>query len=295
MIAVGLIAAASVAAAVLFYLWLTPKGDRSNDADFDRAAAESSGSEKWLIGLSRSLSGLEFTNPPEESPAYRSLRAKLIASGNMFGGSVNVFLSVQMASIVIGILIALFAFLSGLNGVVLGAAALFAFAVAYWPWQKVSSAAKKNAEKVDSNLPDFCELLLMPLTSGYGILPALSFTADRVPGPVAREVNVMLQAIQSRAVGEEEAFEEAGLRLGTPAARALFNAIAQSQRDGTPAAEIISGQAKQLRKVSYERVRAKIKVLPNKVVLIMGMHLLPTLFILLLVPIFFQISTGMSR
>ena len=131
----------------------------------------------------------------------------------------------------------------------------------------------------------------MPLSSGYGILPALDFTATRLQGPVADEVTAMIEVIQGRVRTEAQAFADAAERLGTPAAQSFFTALSQAYLDGVRVVDNIRGQAAQLRKSDYERMRERLKTLPNKLAIIIGLHLIPTLFIVVLFPTFATLSS----
>lgn len=255
------------------------------------AGSEGSAFNRAILSLARPVSGLSVAHLNEESPTYKSLRTKLAASGGtMFAGSVVVFVSVQ---IVCGFLAALtFAGLlaAGASGATLLVGAVGGAALCAYPYNRVSEAAKKRMEQVNKGLPEFAELLLMPLSSGYGILPALNFTATRLEGPVADEVATMIDLIQSRVRSEAQAFSDTAERLGTPAAQSFFTALSQAYLDGVRVVENIRGQAEQLRKSDYERMREKLKTLPNKLAIIMGLHLIPTLFIVVLFPTFATLS-----
>lgn len=298
MLMIGIAIALGILLGVLALVSLTGDRDLVDQAepDFLRAAdAEGdSAAGKWLIKVSRPLAGLPYTNLDVESPGYKSLRYKIAATGGLFAGSVTVYLSVQIAAGIISTMLLAIALFSGLSGLALGGAIAFSLAFALWPYQRMVSAGKKRQEEVNRSLPEFAELLLMPLSSGYGILPSLAFTADRVKGPVSREVQLLLEIIATRSQSEAQAFEEAGARLGTPEAIAFFNTLAQAYLEGTAAVEVLRGQAVQLRKIAYEQTRAKIKLLPTKLILVIGIHLMPTLFVVTLVPIGFQLMQGLG-
>lgn len=245
---------------------------------------ENSPVARMLLSVSRPVTHLPQVHLRRESSLYKSLRIKLAAAGALYGGSVEVFVSVQVMAALLAAGAMLSAVLLQLGGMQLGAVALIAFAVAGTPYSRVNAEAKKRAEEVAAGLPEFAELLLMPISSGYGIRPALGFTAKRLTGPVAAEVRLMLQILDSHAASEQEAFIGAGERLGSSAAVTFFNTLYQSVTEGVRISDNIRAQAEQLRKQSFERTRAKIKGLPNRLVIIMGMHLMPFLFVVVLMP-----------
>lgn len=295
-----LIVAVGVAFAVaLFAIVSLRRGaDAAARAEAEEAFAAAMAGENSVVGRlmlrgGRMLSGSPHTMLDPESAAYRNLRTRLNAAGNPYAGSPMVYLSTQIAAGLLAVMILIVLFFSSSGGMGMAAGAMVAFGIAYWPWQRITVEAKKRADLIDKDLPDFAELLLMPLSGGYGILPALGFTADRSSGPVADEVETLLRVVTTGQGNEAEAFLEAGDRLGTPAARAFFASLGQAYLEGTAVVESLRGQADQLRKLSYERTREKIKVLPNKLVLIMGVHLMPGLFLVVLLPVLTQWSDGL--
>lgn len=237
-----------------------------------------------LLNVARPISRASLIRREAASTQWRGLQRKLNASGT-FGTDVEVYLSVQVACVVIGALaIAGSVATAAGSTLTLVAGLLFGIAIAAYPWNIVSKAATKRSTAVLDNLPDFAELLQMPLSAGMGIPPALRFTAERLPGPVADEVMRMLDIIRVNPSEEAEAFIEVGERLGVPEARAFFTALLQSQMEGASVAGNLSRQAEILRAAAYQRRRSMLKKLPIKLVLIIGMHFLPLLFILGLLP-----------
>jgi pilus assembly protein TadC len=131
----------------------------------------------------------------------------------------------------------------------------------------------------------------MPVTSGYSIIPALDFTATRLTGVVSDEVKTMLALLSSRSASESQAFRGTGERLGEPAAITFFQTLYDAYVDGVKIADTLRSQAEQLRKQEYERKREQLKKLPNTMALIIGLHLMPFLFALTLVPTFYALSS----
>lgn len=254
---------------------------------FDAAsAAEDAGIGRVLLGLARPVSSLPIAHLNPESASYKQLRTKLAAAGGMYSGEVVVFVSIQIFAAFISALVFLGLLAAGASGAMLLGGALGGLALVAYPYSRVHEAAKKRSLAVNTGLPEFAELLLMPLSSGYGILPALSFTADRVDGPVSDEVKAMIDVIQARVRTEQEAFADCAERLGTPAAQSFFTALAQAYLEGVRVVDNLRGQAEQLRKADYERMREQTKRLPVKLAIVIGLHLVPTLLLVCLFPLF---------
>ena len=55
--------------------------------------------------------------------------------------------------------------------------------------------------------------------------------------------------------------------------------------DGTKALDAINAQAESMRKISYQNRRAFAKKLPTKLIIIFGIHFMPALFVVALMPL----------
>ena len=235
-----------------------------------------------LLQVSRPVARTTVVKKEAASPQWRALQRKLNASG-AFSSDVEIYLSVQVASIIVALITLGFASTQPSRAALIGGLS-FAIGIAAYPWNVVSKSAAKRSASVLDNLPDFAELLQMPLAAGMGIPPALRFTSERLSGPVAVEVSRMLDVIRVNPSGEAAAFIEAGERLGVPEARAFFAALLQSHLEGAKVSANLARQAETLRSAAYQRRRSEVKKLPVKLVMIIGLHFLPLLFILGLLP-----------
>ncbi|MGZ4639144.1 MAG: type II secretion system F family protein [Actinomycetes bacterium] len=286
MIVLALVAALGLTAFTL--LQRGGSDERAAELDDRFATAtqrETSTVVRSLLRLARPLANSAAANPPEESPSYKAIRLKLAAAGGAYGGFVEVFLATQIAATIVGATaLAAVALARPADHMLALAGIVGGLGVIAWPYSTVWEAAKKRTAAVDNSLPEFVELLLMPLTSGMSIVQSLSFTADRIDSPVAIEVRHLVDMIRTRAIPEEQAFTEAGENLGTPAARSFFGVLTQAHLEGTRAASTLAGQAVQLRKVTHERLREKVAKMENTIAIMTGIHLLPSLMVLVLFP-----------
>lgn len=245
---------------------------------------------RMLMSVTKPVSNIVEINP--QTNVYRNLHVKLAAAGGgLYGGSVEIFLSVQVGAILLATTGLALIPLTGLSGLPLIAALLGCLVIAVYPYNQVHDAGKKRLAQIRDELPEFAELLLMPVSSGYGILPALSFTAQRMPGLVSSEVRTMLSLLSSRSASEAVVFESTGARMGDPAAVTFFNTLYQSYTDGTGVTEALRAQAEQLRHQEHQRKRAMLKQLPNKMVFIIALHLLPFIFVVTVLPTLFAMGS----
>jgi Flp pilus assembly protein TadB len=247
--------------------------------------------DKVLARVSRTLAGTALVRPNNAGTATRILE-NLLRSGRTFGGSLEVFLSVVVATLIGASSLLLIALGLDLRGLLLFLIVGFALLLAAYPWNKAFTASKQRTAEINAALPDFIELLVMvlPTTSP---LPALAFTAERARGPVAVEILALVQTISSRGVATDlEAFELASNRLGTPEARTFVTTLRNAYIEGTPVSESLNQQSEALRRALFQRQRAKAKRMPTTLVIVFAIHFMPLLIILALLPIIVGLGQG---
>lgn len=245
---------------------------------------EASAVGRILVRVSRPMMSSRLVADTAASPAYRAISQRLSSSQGAFAGSVEVFLAVQAFCVFLSMVIVATSIILRPDTWIFIALLVFAAALTAYPFNVLKSKSSKLAEAVSTGLPEFAELLQMPLSTGMGVLPALTFTSERLSGPVAAEVRRMLQVINSRSLPEADAFRLAAARLGTPEAQAFFNSCMQAHLEGTGLMGTLGRQAEALRFSAYQAARAKAKRLPVSLVLIMALHFIPTLLVIVLIP-----------
>lgn len=250
-------------------------------------AGEPDAVARFLITAARPLGRLGVVND-RESSIYQAVERKLLAAGGAFGGQPEVFLSVQAFTLLVGFASVLLIFtgtwtavlgLHGLLGTVVPL--LFSATVASLPWALVDRRATKRVTEINRELPEFAELMQMPLSAGLSVLAAMEFTARNTTGLVSTEAANVLLLTRTRTMSDAEAFELAGKRLGTPGAIAFFGALRQAHVEGARVVEILGRQARSLRAAQYQRQREQLKKIPVKLIVIFGIHLLPAVLILI--------------
>lgn len=249
-------------------------------------ATEKSELGRTFIRMGRPLVDREVVAALARSKELSWLQRKLLAAGAPYGGSVEVFIATQVVTIMVGFGLVLFGYLAGdalpiLPNWVLP---LGGVAIMFWPYARVHDAANKRADRILRDLPDFVDLLLIPIVAGSGIVRSLRDTAARFTGPVANEVNNAVAMIE---VGRdiEEALWYAGHRLAVQEARIFFATLAQAQSQGSSVREVLEQQRDILRVEAFQRQRAMVKKIPARVVVVMIMHFMPILFALALIPL----------
>lgn len=246
--------------------------------------------ERLLGPMARSLgrSGA-VARMAENGKGSDSLR-RLLELGGAFGGSAQIYWSMQLAACVVGAFALSFSFLEGLGGgarlLLVGSAVL----VAAWPYNKVRSEARRKTEIVLEQLPEFAELLLMTISS-VSVPQALAFTAERVSGPVASDLRELVRMLNGAGRGrEEQVFAVTAARLGTTEGREFVSALQSAYLEGTTAAANIRSQVENLRMLKHQNQRARAKRLPVTLVVTFALHFMPLLFVLSFLPVIGALS-----
>lgn len=219
-----------------------------------------------------------------KSPLLNQLREKVVASG-AYGGSFEAYLSMQVASMIVGSAVLVLAATNAVHGILKLTAVLLGIGIAANPYNSATKGAAKKAERSAADLPEFVEMLQIPLSSGMSVEQAMRFTSRFTQGSVTVEVLWLLDTLAARTMPDAEAFVEAGRRLGTPASIAFFATLGQAHIEGTRVSETLARQAESLRAEYHQVRRAKVKKLPVVLIVAFALHFLPFLFGLVLVPL----------
>lgn len=280
--------------AVLILAWGVLRGRRK--AEHNRAEDSVTGAwavaaneaqdsilDRVLMGPAKAIGSNDRLKKLAETDELGWLQRMLLAAGSPYGGSVEVFLSIQLAAALFGVGLAIFGrmmftfiptwLVAGLGAVMI-----------LMPYSRIYDSAKKRSARILKDLPDFVDLLLIPIVAGTGIKRALRETAERFESPVSTEVmNAMSMVDIGRPLSEALWF--AGHRLAVPEGRVFFSALAQAEERGASVREMLERQRDSLRHEAHQRARAEIKKIPTKIVFVFGIHFMPVLFSVALVPL----------
>jgi tight adherence protein C len=149
-------------------------------------------------------------------------------------------------------------------------------------WLRMRARARTGA--IDAALADAIDLIVTNVESGLGLQAAMINIAQKLGGPIALEFD---RVIRETGVGRprEEALDAMARRTGSRDMQLFVRAIAQAERTGIPIANVLRGQAKELRERRRQLAREKANKIPLKITIPTVMFMFPTLFMLLLGPV----------
>ena len=249
----------------------------------DAASGQDSQISQMLTRAARPVAQVRGIHGQATSKQYQAVQNKLMAAGGQYNSNVEVFVTVQITALIIASIILVVGWLTT-SGLYLAIFTVFSIGIASYPWSNVSSNAKKRARQVTLELPEFADLLHMPLAAGMGVIPAITYTAERLDGHVADEAANLVRVIKTNPAEEENAFLFAGHRLGTTEAKAFFSALMQAHVEGSRVLDTIAEQSKAVRLAAHQQARGEIKKMPVTLVFVFALHFIISLFIIILLP-----------
>lgn len=265
--------------ALALWLRLSSNADSADDAAWQAAAAAEDDS---LIGRIYMTGAGVFRGAPIVSNLRHDaglgwLHRSLAQSGGLFGGSVEVFLTVQMVAIGFAIMVAL---LAAAEIMPLWLAGGLAVAIIAWPATRLNEVVKKRTRAILADLPTFVDLLVIPIVAGVGIRLALDQTTQRMSGPVSDEVRLAVEDA-NHGMPLADALRRVAVRLAIPEAKTFFSALAQAEAQGTAILDQLESYRDALRHELYQQRRSTIRKLPAQLTVLFVLHFMPLLFALL--------------
>src|SRR6185312_11628142 len=219
----------------------------------------------------------------------RDYRARLVSAG-MYGSTPERLLGTQLLSALGGAFLALWlAALIGANAALILLLAIGA-AVLGWmiPMFIVDSRAKKRREQVERGLPDLIDLLVVTLEAGLSFPQSLRLSAGKIREPLSSEVRLTLQE-QNMGLTLVEALNNLLTRVDTPGVRMSSRSIAQGETMGVSTGQIMRNLALELRKRQRAYAEERAQKAPVKILFPILFLIMPSLFIVLLLPVMISV------
>jgi tight adherence protein C len=163
-------------------------------------------------------------------------------------------------------------------GVVLGAATGWSL-----PMSIVSRRARRRMERIDENLPELIDLLVVTVEAGLGFNGSLRVAAERFHGPLRDELRLTLQE-QRLGLPTNTALLNMLERCETPSMRSFVRSVLQGETLGVSIGHIMRNLGIEMRKRRRQHAEERAQKAPVKMLFPLVFLLLPALFIVLLFP-----------
>ena len=171
-------------------------------------------------------------------------------------------------------------------GLPIGAAALGWYA----PLRFILGKKMKRYEKIDKQMPDMIDLLVVTIEAGLGILASMRVASESMSDPLGQELRLTLQE-QRMGLSVGQAIESLGRRADAPNMRIFVRALTQGERLGVSIGKTMRDLAEEMRKRRKAAAEERAQKMPLKMLFPLLFFIFPAIFIVLLVPAFINIGT----
>jgi tight adherence protein C len=218
------------------------------------------------------------------------VRQKLVSAG-MYGTSPRKLLGYQvMLAIFLCVAALVLAPAMGSSSIVTVLAAV-AGGVFGWfaPMAVVDRRMRQRFEKIDKQMPDMIDLLVVTIEAGLGILASMRVASERLPDPLGQELRLTLQE-QRMGLSVFEAIESLGKRANAPNVRIFVRALIQGEKLGVSIGTTMRNVATEMRKRRKAAAEEKAQKMPIKLLFPLVFLIFPAIMIVLLVPALIHIA-----
>jgi tight adherence protein C len=218
------------------------------------------------------------------------IRQKLVSAG-MYGTTPRKILGYQvLLSIVLAVLALWLVPLMG-GSVLFTVVAAIALGTLGWfaPMVVVDRRKRERFEKIDRQMPEMIDLLVVTIEAGLGILASMRVAAESLPDPLGQELRLTLQE-QRMGLSVFEAIESFGRRADTPNVRIFVRALVQGEKLGVSIGQTMRNVALEMRKRRKAKAEEKAQKMPIKLLFPLVFLIFPAIMIVLLVPAMIHIS-----
>jgi tight adherence protein C len=214
----------------------------------------------------------------------QELRIRLVAAG-LYTWTPRKFSGYRVLSALLGL--ALWGWLAGTGALSPAFAVLFFLLMVLGGWMAplwlVNSRAQRRLARIDYDLPELIDLLVVTVEAGVGFTASLQIAVERLPGPLGDELRLALQE-QAMGLSTNEALQNMLARCDTPAVRSFVRSVLQGETLGVSIGQIMRSLATEMRKRRRATAEERAQKAPIKILFPLVFLIFPAMFIVLLGP-----------
>ena len=154
----------------------------------------------------------------------------------------------------------------------------------------LSRALKARKEDIQRQLPDFLDFLGSTVQAGLALNAALVQAADATTGALHEEIDSVLSEIR---LGRPriDAFNAMAERVNEESTTTMVTAIVQAERLGANLSVVLNELAREIRDRRWSRAEERAASLPVKMLLPMGLFMIPSLYLMIFGPVIARVVT----
>jgi tight adherence protein C len=222
------------------------------------------------------------------------IREKLISAG-MYETTPRKILGYQALTSVAAAVLT-FWLIPAMGGSLLMTIALTAaVAVGGWfaPLYYIELKKRQRFTKIDRQMPDMIDLLVVTIEAGLGILASMRVASESLPDPLGQEVRLTLQE-QRMGLTVQQAIESLGRRADTPNMRIFARSLTQGERLGVSISATMRNLSLEMRKRRKAAAEERAQKMPIKMLFPLILFIFPALFIVILLPMILNIAEALA-
>ncbi len=147
---------------------------------------------------------------------------------------------------------------------------------------------RSRRDRISADLPNALDLLAVSVEAGLGFDAAVARLCDRIDGPLAEELRLMLQEMR---IGEtrENALKKLAARTDVPAVASFVRAMIQADQMGMSIGRILRTQATDARLRRQAAAEERAMKAPVKMLIPTVLFIFPAMFLVVLGPAFIDL------
>lgn len=206
-----------------------------------------------------------------------ALEETIRRAGRPDGVTVTIYIRRQMGFVVLtAILVVLFGLVGQVHvGLLIGAV------LCGWMRLWLTTTGRKRQAQIESELPDFLDVLGVTVTAGLGFRQAVERVCEFHKGPLAQEMTTALREM-SVGVSRRQAFLSLRDRTRSEAVGTFVTAMLQAEELGVPLSDALTDIAADVRQEYAQRVRQQAAKAAPKVSLVITTTIVPGALLLMI-------------
>jgi len=222
------------------------------------------------------------------------IREKLVSAG-MYGTTPRKILGYQILSAIAFSVLTLWLVPAMGGSIVFAVVAAFVVAAAGWygPVYYVELKRRSRMEKIDKQLPDMIDLLVVTIEAGLGILASMRVASETMPDPLGQELRLTLQE-QRMGLSVNQAITSLGQRADAGNMRIFVRALTQGEQLGISIGATMRNLSVEMRKRRRAMAEERAQKMPLKMLFPLIFCIFPALFIVILTPMIISIAENLA-
>jgi tight adherence protein C len=155
------------------------------------------------------------------------------------------------------------------------------------PMIVVRRRARMRLERIDLELPELVDLLVVTVEAGLGLASSMQLAAQRSSGPLGDELRLALQE-QAMGLSTTETLHNMLARCDTPLMHSFVRAVVQGETLGVSIGQIMRELAVDMRLRRRQAAEERAQKAPTKILFPLVFLIFPAMFVVLLGPAVFS-------